>query len=57
MIIWIICIIIALTVIVLGDILYLEIAEALWNLRQRLPRWQLNYDKRRHPQRVRRDFR
>lgn len=50
-------IIIVLTIIVIGDILYLEITEVLWNLRQRFPRWRLNFNKRRHPQRVRRDFR
>ena len=57
MIIWIICIIAVLTTVLLGDILWLEITEAFWTLRQRLPRWRLNFDKRRHPQKVRRDFR
>lgn len=47
----------ALTILILGDIIWLESTEAIWNLRQRFPRWRLNYNKRRHPQRVRRDFR
>ena len=50
-------IIILLTVVVLGDVLYLEITEAAWNLRQRFPRWRLNFDKRRRPQRTRREYR
>lgn len=46
----------ALTVLVLGDIIWLEATEAIWNLKQRLPRFRLNFDKRRHPNRIRRDF-
>ena len=50
-------IIILLTVVVLGDILWLETTEALWNLRQRFPRWRLNFNNRRRPERSRREYR
>lgn len=45
-----------LTILSIGDIIWLETTEALWNLRQRLPRFRLNFDKRRHPNRIRRDY-
>ena len=50
-------VLIAITIVVLGDVLYLEITEALWNLRQHFPRWRLNFNKRRRPQRTRREYR
>ncbi len=45
-----------LTILSLGDIIWLEATEAIWNLKQRLPRFRLNFDKRRRPNRIRRDF-
>ena len=50
-------VLIAITVIVLGDVLWLETTEALWNLRQHFPRWKLNFNKRRRPDRIRREYR
>lgn len=37
--------------VILGDIIWLEFTELLWNLRQRLPG--LNFDRRRRPKRRR----
>ncbi len=50
-------VVILLTAIVLGDILYLEVTEALWSLRQHFPRRRLNFNKRRRPDRMRREYR
>ncbi len=41
-------------VLVLGDIAWLEITEAIWNVRQRIPMF---VDKRRHPKKVHRYYR
>ena len=43
--------------ILVGDIGWDGIETLCWNLRQKLPQWKLNYDRRRHPQRVHRHFR
>lgn len=47
------CIVVLLGVVVIGDIVWFELTEALWNLGQKLPQYKLNFDKRRRPQRRR----